>query len=284
METPTQRPTPEQLERRANLVRQRTMMALAAAGGGHVGGSLSAVDVLTALYFAVLRVDPHNPRWPDRDRFILSKGHASAALCAVLAEAGFFSPDLLANFNRLDSPFAMHPDMRKIPGVDMSTGALGHGLSVGVGMALAGRLQNQAYRVYVMLGDGELCEGSNWEAAMSASHFHLDSLVALVDRNRLMLDGPTDRIMSAEPLADKWRSFGWSVREIDGHDMAQIVSTLDEVPFATGQPSAIVAHTVKGKGVSSVENVTEAHHQPVDQALLARALEELRAGQAGGER
>ena len=274
----TRNSRPEELEIRANLVRQRIMMTLKEAGGGHVGGSLSAVDLLTAIYLGgILRVDPSNPRWEDRDRFILSKGHASVALCSVLAEVGFFPVELLNTFNKLDSPFAMHPNMHEIPGVDMSTGALGHGLSVGVGMALAGRLLAKDYRVVVMLGDGEICEGSVWEAAMSAGHYHLDRLTAIVDRNGLSIDGPYQEVMNSEPLADKWRSFGWEVREIDGHSMPQIMDTLTHLPFAMGKPSAVIAHTVKGKGLSFAENRKLWHYQSIDQAMLDRALQELQA-------
>jgi len=268
------------LRRRANLIRQRIITTLGTAGSGHVGGALSSADILAGLYSGVLRVDPANPRWEDRDRFILSKGHAGVALYCALAEAGFFSTDLLASFNKYGSPLGTHPDMRKIPGVDMSAGALGHGLSVGVGMAIAGRLAKKEYRVFVMLGDGECCEGSIWEAAMSASYYHLDRLVAIVDYNRLSLDGPIEKVMELEPLVDKWRAFGWSVREINGHEMGEIMPALTSVPFAAGRPSVIIAHTVKGRGVSFCENVPAWHSINVDQKAVERALEELRA--AGG--
>lgn len=270
--------TIEELEYRANLLRQRIMMTLKEAGGGHVGGSLSVADLLTALYHGgILRVDPANPRWEDRDRFVLSKGHASVALCSVLAEAGFFPLELLNSFNKLDSPFAMHPNMHEVPGVDMSTGALGHGLSVGVGLALAARIQGRKHRVFVMLGDGEICEGSVWEAGMSASHYQLDGLTAMIDRNKLSIDGQYQDVMNQEPLAEKWRAFGWEVREIDGHNMSEIMSTLSAVPFAPSKPSMIIAHTTKGKGLSVAENQKLWHYQNIDQAILDRALEELRS-------
>jgi transketolase len=269
--------TIEELENRSNLLRQRIMMTVKEAGGGHVGGSLSAADLLTALYLGgILRVDPTNPQWEERDRFVLSKGHASVALCSVLAAAGFFPLELLNSFNKLDSPFAMHPNMHEVPGVDMSTGALGHGLSVGVGLALAARIQGRKHRVFVMLGDGEICEGSVWEAAMSAAHYHLDSLTAIIDRNGLSIDGSYLEVMNQEPLADKWRAFGWEVREIDGHDMSEIMSSLTSVPFAGSKPSMIIAHTIKGKGLSFAENQKLWHYQNIDQAILERALEELR--------
>ena len=270
-------------ERQANLIRQRIMTTLQAAGTGHVGGSLSAADILTALYFQVLRVDSKNPQWEDRDRFVLSKGHASAALCPVLAEAGFFPCDLLSTFNQLDSPFAVHPDMLKIPGVDMSTGSLGHGLAVGLGMALAARVRGKSYRTFILLGDGELCEGSVWEAAMAAAHYRVDSLTAIVDRNRLMVDGSTAEVMEIEPLGDKWRAFGWTVREIDGHDMAALVDTLSSVPFETGRPSVIIAYTIKGKGLPFAENRVEWHYHDVDQETVERSLAVLKA-QPPGER
>jgi transketolase len=269
------------LKRRANLVRQHIMTALAAAGAGHVGGSLSAADILTALYFQVLKIDPARPRWEERDRFILSKGHACAALCAVLAERGYFPVELLSTFNQLDSPFSIHPDMRSIKGVDVSTGSLGHGLSMGVGMALAGRTLGKDCRVYVLLGDGELCEGTNWEAAMAASHYGLERLIAIVDRNGLMVDGPTEEVMRLEPLAPKWIDFGWSVREIDGHDMEQILRALTEAPFREGRPSVIIAHTIKGKGVSFAENRFLWHSHPVDTEAFRRAMEELRSAEKG---
>lgn len=268
----------EKLERRANLLRQRIMITLKEAGSGHVGGSLSVVELLTALYFGgILRVDPENPHWEDRDRFVLSKGHASAALCPALAEAGFFPVELLNSFNKLDSPFAMHPNMHEIPGVDMSTGALGHGLSVGVGMALAARLQAKDYRVFVMMGDGEICEGSVWEAGMSAGHFHLENLIAMIDRNGLSIDGPYQEVMNSEPLADKWLAFGWAVREIDGHSMGEVMDALGSVPFAPGKPSMIIARTTKGKGLSLAENQRLWHSHNVDQAILDQALQELKA-------
>ncbi len=265
------------LREKAAAVREGVMVALAAVGAGHVGGSLSIADILAALYFHTLRVDPKNPRWPDRDRLVLSKGHANAALVPVLAEAGFYDKELIKTFNLLDSPFGMHPDMRKIPGCDMSTGALGHGLSVGVGMALAGRLQKKDFRVFVIMGDGELNEGSNWEAAMAAAHHGLDHLVGIVDRNRYCLGSATEDTVRLEPLADKWRAFGWEVREIDGHDMGVIVDTLDAVPFVAGKPSLIIAHTIKGKGFSPAEDRVDWHYQPVGKETLEAALAELRA-------
>lgn len=270
------------LQERAAAVREGVMVALNAAGSGHVGGSLSIADVLTALYFHTMRYDPKNPRWPDRDRLVLSKGHANAALTPVLAEAGFYDKELVKTFNHLDSPFGMHPDMRKIPGCDMSTGALGHGLAVGVGMALAARLQRKDFRVYVIMGDGELNEGSNWESAMAGAHWRLDRLVGIVDRNRFCLGSATEDTMSLEPLAAKWQAFGWAVREIDGNDFAQVVDALDAVPFVEGKPSLILAHTVKGKGFSQAEDRCDWHYATVTDEILHAAQAEMRS--AAGKR
>ena len=260
------------LRRQARIIRQQVMTTLRAAGSGHVGGSLSTVDILTALYFHFMKVDPKNPGWPDRDRFVLSKGHASAALCPALSERGFFPKELLGTFNQLDSPFSMHPDMLKIPGADMSTGSLGHGLPIALGMALAARVQKKDYLTYVLLGDGELAEGSIWEAAMTASHLNVDNLLAFVDKNNLQVDGATRDILSIEPLADKWRAFGWAVREIDGHDMAAVLDAVDAVPFETGKPSVIIAHTVKGKGLPFAENQAGFHYHDVDDEMVKESL------------
>ena len=260
------------LRRQARITRQRVMTTLGAAGGGHVGGSLSAADIVTALYFHFMRVDPQNPKWADRDRFILSKGHASALLCPILADRGFFPAELLDTFNKLDSPFSMHPDMLKIPGVEMSTGALGHGLSIGVGMALGARVREVDCRIYVLLGDGELDEGSVWEAAMAGAHFEVENLLAIVDRNRLQSGGATEDLMRLEPLADKWRDFGWAAREIDGHDMEAIVGTISAVPFEKGKPSVIIARTIKGKGLPFAENRVDFHAHAVDQDMVRESL------------
>lgn len=268
----SRRETLAMLRRQARVIRQQVMTTLLAAGSGHVGGSLSVVDILTALYFHIMRVDPKNPKWPDRDRFVLSKGHASAALCPTLAERGFFPKELLDTFNRLDSPFSMHPDMLKIPGADTSTGSLGHGLPIALGMALAARLQKKRYRTYVLLGDGEMNEGSNWEAAMAAAHFKADNLYAIVDRNRLQVDGFTRDIMSVEPLADKWRAFGWAVREIDGHDMGAVVDSLAALPLEAGKPSVIIANTIKGKGLPFAENQVGFHYHDVDGEMVKESL------------
>ncbi len=262
-----------ELEKRARSIRQQIIKMLGEAGGGHYGGSLSVVEILVALYFHILKVDPENPLWPDRDRLILSKGHACAALCPVLAERGFFSCELLSTFNKLDSPFGMHPDMHKIRGCDMSTGSLGHGLPVGVGMALAGKMDRKSFRVFVILGDGENHEGSVWEAAMSAAHYKLDNLIAIVDRNRLSLDGPTAQIMSLEPLHQKWGKFGWHVQNIDGHNVEDIVRSVESIQ--KGKPNVILAQTVKGKGVSFMEGKYVWHAGVATPEEEAQALKQL---------
>jgi transketolase len=264
----------KRLEAQARRVRRDVWRALRAGGGGHAGGSCSAADILAALYFHRLRVRPGEPDWPERDRFVLSKGHANAALGAVLAQAGFIDDAILDRFYGLESPFGMHPDI-KVPGVEMCTGALGHGLAVAMGMALGARIQKKAFHTFVMLGDGELHEGSNWEAAMAASHYRLANLTAIVDHNKISQSGRVDEIVGIDPLADKWRAFGWEVREIDGHDMAEVVDTLDALPFHPDRPSALIAHTIKGKGVSFAENTYLWHSNSVTDEILARALADL---------
>ncbi|MBM3223266.1 MAG: transketolase [Candidatus Tectomicrobia bacterium] len=264
----------QRLETEARQIRRHVWRALHAAGSGHVGGSSSAADILAALYFHRMRIRPHEPDWPDRDRFVLSKGHANAALAAVLVQSEFIEEALLDRFYALESPLGMHPDI-KVPGVEMSTGGLGHGLSVGIGMALGARIQGKPFHTYVMLGDGELHEGSNWEAAMSAAHYRLSNLTAIIDFNKIAQSGPIADLMGLAPLADKWRAFGWEVREIDGHAMAQIVDALEALPLHPDKPSALIAHTVKGKGVSFAENTYVWHSNTVNDETLARALAEL---------
>jgi transketolase len=257
-------------------VRRDIWRAHLAGGSVHAGGSSTAADILAALYFHRLRVRPAEPAWPDRDRFVLSKGHANAALGAVLAQAGFIDDAMLDRFYAFESPFAMHPDM-KLPGVEMNTGALGHGLAIAMGMALGARIRGQDFHTFVMVGDGELHEGSNWEAAMAASHQRLGNLTLIVDSNRIAQSGPLAELVNVEPLADKWRAFGWAVREIDGHDMGAIADALAALPLEADRPSALIAHTVKGKGVSFAEDTYLWHSNNVDDAILARALAELEA-------
>jgi transketolase len=239
---------------RARFVRLETLRLARIAGAGHYSGTFSAAELLAALYYAQLRYRPDEPGWPDRDRFVLSKGHAAIGLYPVLADVGFFDPKLLDDYTRLGSPFGDHPDMRKIPGIDFSSGSLGHGLSVGLGMALAARVQGREYRTYCMVGDGELAEGQIWEAAMAAGHFRARSLVCIVDRNQLCIDGSTEDVMGIEPLADKFAAFRWRVQRIDGHDLGAILDAFDALdPPGDGRPQLIVADTVKGKGVRRME-------------------------------
>ncbi len=244
---------------------------------GHPGGDLSAADILATLFFHTLRVDPANPRDPSRDRFILSKGHAAAALYATLAEAGFIPRDDLDTFMRPLSMLNGHPDRNKVPGVEANTGPLGHGLPIAVGTALAAKMDGASWRTFVLTGDGELQEGSNWEAIMAAGQFRLDNLTAIVDRNGLQLGDATERTVGLEPLAERWRAFGWAVVEVDGHDVAALARTFDCLPVEAGRPSCVVARTIKGRGVSFIENRAEWHHRIPTDAELALALRELSA-------
>ena len=245
------------------------------AQAGHPGGSLSAADVVTALYFRVMRIDPARPDWPDRDRFILSKGHACPVWYAALAERGYYPLANLGTLRALDSTLQGHPDMRKTRGIDMTAGSLGHGLSAGLGMALGGRLQGRDFHVWVVIGDGEMQEGAVWEAAMAAAGFGAGNLTAILDRNRIQNDDFCDRVMPVGEVADKWRAFGWRVVEVDGHDMAQIVPALEASRGQRGQPTMIVAHTVKGKGVSFMEDNPAWHGRAPTDAEAQAALEEI---------
>ena len=264
---------PELLAAIARDLRATIVRTIAAAKIGHVGGDLSVIDILTTLYFGVLHVRPDDPDWPDRDRFILSKGHCAVSLYAVLARAGFIPAELLEQFARPLSPLSAHPNRRKVPGVEANTGALGHGLPFGVGCAVAARLDRSARRVFVVLGDGELQEGSNWEAAMLAGHQRLAHLTAVVDRNGLQQGARTEETNRLEPLADKWRAFGWEVAEVDGHDHGALLAALTRPP--TDRPRCVVARTVKGKGVSFMEDRVEWHHKVPDSAQVEAALKEL---------
>ena len=264
----------KQLEAQARQIRRDVWRALRAGGSGHAGGSCSAADILAALYFHRLRVRPKEPEWPDRDRFVLSKGHANAALGAVLAQAGFIEDSVLDRFYGYESPFGMHPDI-KVSGIEMCTGALGHGLAIAMGMALGARMQQQTFHTFVMIGDGELHEGSNWEAALAASHYKLANLTAIIDYNKIAQSGPIHELIEVGPLAEKWRAFGWEVREIDGHDMEEVVDALNALPFNDARPSALIAHTIKGKGVSFAENTYVWHSNNVTDEIYSKALSEL---------
>ena len=264
------------LHTKAYEIRQRNLMMIYEAGGGHTGGDLSSADILAALYLnGVLNVDPSNPRAPDRDRFFMSKGHSSGLLYTTLAFAGFFDEEELATFMGPLSRLNGHPHV-KVPGVEANTGALGHGLPMAVGAALAAKMDGASWRTFVLTGDGELQEGSNWEAAMAAAQYQLDNLTLIVDRNRLQMVDRTERIVGLEPLADKWRAFGWSVREINGHDHAEIMRAFSAVPFEVGKPNCMLAYTHKGEPVSFMKDRAGWHHRvPTDEELSA-ALEELR--------
>jgi len=261
------------LNDKALALRKEVIHLSALAGGGHLGGGLSMADIVVALHYYGMNLKANEPKWPDRDRFVLSKGHGCIAYCPVLADLGFFPREWLDTFNHLESPFGMHPDMKKIPGVEMSTGSLGHGLSIAVGMAISARLNKAAWRVFVLLGDGELNEGMIWEAAQSASHFKLGNLVAFIDRNRLCLDGLTEEIMSIEPIRDRWEAFGWNVHDIDGHDMEALVNTIDALPPSSSDvPTMVICRTVKGKGVDFMEGNPIWHYSGLDSDKSQEAL------------
>ncbi|HWJ02141.1 MAG TPA: transketolase [Verrucomicrobiae bacterium] len=264
-----------ELAAKAKSMRRMIIEMLAAAKSGHPGGSLSAVEILATLYFAEMRVNPENPANPDRDRFVLSKGHAAPVLYAALAEKGFFPKADLQGLRKIGSHLQGHPDMKKTPGVDMSTGSLGQGLSAALGMALAGKLDKKDYNVFALLGDGECQEGIVWEAAMAAAHYKLDNLIVFLDNNGLQIDGPCREVMSVDPLDEKWRAFGWQVKVIDGHDFGQITAALAEAKQTKGKPSMIIAKTVKGKGVSFMENQAGWHGNAPNAEQASQALGEL---------
>lgn len=266
------------LAERARRIRGHIIRMLASAGSGHPGGSLSAADILAVLYFRRMRLDPANPRWPDRDRFVLSKGHAAPVLYGALAEAGFFPVEQIVTLRQFGSILQGHPDMKRCPGVEMSTGSLGQGLSAANGMALAGRLDGRDYRVYVLLGDGEIEEGQIWEAAMTAVHYRLDNLTAFLDYNHLQIDGRIEDVKSNTDPAGRFRSFGWHVIEIDGHDLEAIDRAVEEARTTKGRPTMVVAHTVKGKGVSFMENQAGWHGMAPKPEEAQKALAELGFG------
>ncbi len=256
-------------------LRRHIVTMIGRAGSGHPGGSLSAVEIVTALYFKVLRHNPSDPCWADRDRFILSKGHAAPLLYATLGECGYFPVDELSTLRQLDSRLQGHTDCKTTPGVEMTAGTLGQGLSFAIGVALSGRLNSQSYRVYVLLGDGECDEGQVWEGAMAAAHFKLDNLVVMVDNNGIQLDGWNRDIMNIEPLNKKWQSFGWHVIEADGHDLRHLIDAFEQAKLVKGQPVVIIAHTIKGKGVSFMENNPGFHGKAPNAAEVEIALKEL---------
>ncbi|SHJ86334.1 transketolase [Tepidibacter formicigenes] len=267
-----------ELKKIANSMRKNIVQMIHDSKSGHPGGSLSAVEILTALYFDEMNVDPQNPKKEDRDRFVLSKGHAAPVLYAALAEKGYFSKEELFKLRKTGAMLQGHPDMKGTPGVEMSTGSLGQGFSAACGMAMASKMDNAPWRVYALLGDGEVQEGLIWEAAMSAAHYKLDNLVAFLDYNGLQIDGKNEDVMNINPIVDKFKAFGWNVIEIDGHDFDQIFAALDSAKETVGQPTMVIAKTVKGKGVSFMENEAGWHGTAPSDEDLANALKEL-----GGE-
>lgn len=265
----------EALQLQANRIRFSAMTMTHHAGLGHTGGDLSSADILSTLYFGqVLRIDPSNPDWPQRDRFIMSKGHCSGAFYSTLAFRGFFPEEMLRTFMNPLSKLNGHPDRNKLPGVEANTGPLGHGLPIGVGAALSARMRGEPWRVFVLVGDGELQEGSNWEAAMTAQHYGLDNLIVIVDRNRIQQGDFTENISRMDALHDRWRAFGFATVEVDGHDHMTLLDRFHDLPIENGKPSCIIAHTIKGKGVSFAENKPAWHHGvPTAEQLRAAAVE-----------
>jgi transketolase len=263
------------IEDKARDIRKAAFKAICSGGGGHIPASLCITELLTVLYNGIMNVDTQNLTDTDRDRFILSKGHSCVALYAVLADKGFFDESHLDTFGRRGSILGGHPDMHKVPGVEASTGALGHGFPFGVGIALAGKMDKRSYRVFTLLGDGECQEGSVWEAAMFAAQHGLDNMVAIIDYNKLQAMDFLDKIVSVSPMAEKWSSFGWEVREVDGHDIEALVDVFSALPFRPGKPNLIVAHTIKGKGVSFMENVPIWHYRMPNEAEMKTACRDL---------
>lgn len=267
-----------QLKKVANDVRIDIIKAVHSAGSGHPSGSLSVADIVTALYFEIMNIDPANPDYELRDKFILSKGHANPALYSVLAERGYFPKEDLLTLRKLGSKLQGHPNMHYVPGVEMSTGSLGQGLAVSVGMALANKMDGKESRIYTLMGDGEIQEGMIWEAAMSAVHYKLDNLIGIVDWNGLQIDGANEDVMSVAPIEEKFRGFGWNVISCDGHDMKEVVDVLNKAKENKGAPTVIIAKTIKGKGVSFMENQAEWHGKAPNDEQFKQAMEEL-----GGE-
>lgn len=266
----------EMLKEKATEIRKSIITMINKSKSGHPGGSLSIADILSVLYFKEMNIDPKNPKNPNRDRLVLSKGHASAAIYAVLAEKGYFDKSILETFRAYGSILQGHPDMKKVPGVDMSTGSLGQGLSAANGMAQSAKISNQDYRTYVIMGDGEIQEGQIWEAAMTASHYKLDNVCAILDNNNLQIDGSVDKVMGIEPLDKKWEAFGWNVINVDGHDFESIIDGLNLAKLCKEKPSILIAKTIKGKGVSFMENKAEYHGVAPTDEETKKALEELK--------
>jgi len=264
----------KELQQKAKEIRRLIVEMIARAGSGHPGGSLSATDLITALFFSVLRIDPKNPCWPDRDRFHMSKGHCCPLWYAVLSERGYFPRERLFTLRKLGSILQGHPD-RRAAGVEVASGSLGQGLSVALGMSLAAKVDNKDYRVYVLMGDGETQEGNIWEAAMACNHYKRDNICGILDYNGFQIDGKTCAVMDLEPVEDKWKAFGWHTININGHDMGEILNAYDEASNVKGKPSIIIARTVKGKGVSFMENVCDFHGRAPTKEEMDKALKEL---------
>lgn len=263
------------LTEKATQLRKDIVMMINKSKSGHPGGSLSAADIVSTLYFHEMNIDPKNPKMEDRDRFVLSKGHAAPVLYAALAEKGYFDKELLKTLRQFGSPLQGHPDMKKLPGVDISTGSLGQGLSVANGMALSAKLDNKSYRTYVLLGDGEVQEGQVWEAAMTSAHYKLDNICAFLDSNNLQIDGVVEKVMGVEPLDKKWEAFGWNVIKIDAHNFEEILGALEAAKSHKGQPTMIIAKSIKGKGVSFMENVAGFHGMAPTDEETEIAMKEL---------
>ena len=265
----------KKLKETARKIRIDIIKMLTEAGSGHPGGSLSIADILTVLYFHKMRHDPKNPKWEQRDRFVLSKGHGVPAQYAVLAKSGYFSEEELMSLRKTGSRLQGHPDRSRLPGLEASTGSLGQGLSIAVGMAVAGKMDKKNYRIYCLIGDGESQSGQIWEAAMCAAKYELDNLTAVLDYNKIQLDDRVNIVMEIEPVKDKWKSFGWNVMEIDGNDIPKIVDALDDAEKVKGKPTIIIAHTVKGKGVSYMEDSVDWHGKAPSKELAEQAIKEL---------
>ncbi|WP_113671371.1 transketolase [Vallitalea guaymasensis] len=263
------------LEKKAHELRSLCVDTVVWAGSGHIGGSLSAMDILTILYYKYLNIDPSKPLWEDRDRFILSKGHIGVGFAPVLADKGYIDKEQLKEYNHTGSELGMHLDSNKVPGVDSSTGSLGHGLPIAVGMALAARINNKDYKTYCLLGDGECDEGSVWEAAMSIAHYKITNLVTIVDRNRCMIDGPTENVMSLEPFAKKWEAFGFIVKEVDGHNFTELSEAIEYALAEDKAPVVIIANTIKGCGIDFMEDNYKWHYGGLNSDKIAQSKESL---------
>ncbi|MBY2229373.1 transketolase [Clostridioides difficile] len=267
----------KRLEEKSNQIRKKILDVVYNAKSGHVGGAMSSTDILTTLYYHVMNISIENAKNSNRDRFILSKGHIAEALYCILADKGFFSRDKLKTYSQFNSTLIGHPN-NKNEGVEVNTGSLGHGLSLAVGMAIAGKRDKKSYRVFTLMGDGELAEGSVWEGAMASSHYKLDNLVAIIDRNKLQISGTTEEVMTLENLQEKWESFGWEVVQVDGNNIRELVEVCDKIPLKKNKPTMIIANTIKGKGISFMENNVKWHHGVLTEEQYIKAVKDLKEG------